>query len=391
MKLILDELAPLAGEEAQYMMRAEALLSVPHAPDGATLVPRAVVQSTLSAINIALEKVQGVIDRTTPSAQQELQETEVLNAARKAELGVPIEPRHPDEDNQAPAEDQEMETPAPALETPKTELEEQDMQLVTPLEDQEIVTPKTELEDQEMQMDDGTGGQGNGSTNESQEAHDDEENITPCSKTTPKAKSGASKASTKKHPRAKPTAKAKSKSCKKPAKNVKKVPSAKKGKPKKTDDKDTALKKKLHSAAQLRIGKPSTCPLCQVCNNSCVRSICIHSSTLSSCSPFNRSVISSISCPRYILALGQLVQLAVRVEKSVAGKHWMPEWSNSARILPSSFAVFSQSLESQSTVGVFLAQVHHPSTLYLTTAFHSSPRWITENGHSENPVAAKFL
>ena len=188
MKLILDELAPLAGEEAQYMMRAEALLSVPHAPDGATLVPRAVVQSTLSAINIALEKVQGVIDRTTPSAQQELQETEVLNAARKAELGVPIEPRHPDEDNQAPAEDQEMETPAPALETPKTELEEQDMQLVTPLEDQEIVTPKTELEDQEMQMDDGTGGQGNGSTNESQEAHDDEENITPCSKTTPKAK-----------------------------------------------------------------------------------------------------------------------------------------------------------------------------------------------------------
>lgn len=316
MKLILDELAPLAGEEAQYMMRAEALLSVPHAPDGAALVPRAVVQSTLSAINIALEKVQAVIDRTTPSAQQELQETEALNAARKAELGVPIEPRHPDEDNQAPAEDQAMETLAPALETPKTEPEEQDMQLAT---------PKTALEDQEMQMDDGPEGQENGSTNESQEAQDDEENITPCSKTRPKAKSGASKASTKKHPRAKPTAKAKSKSCKKPAKNVKKASSAKKGKPKKTDDPDTALKKKLHSAAQLRIGKPSTCPLCQVCNNSCVRSICSHSSTLSSCSPFNRSVISSISCPRYILPLGQLVQLAVRVEKRVAGKHWMPE------------------------------------------------------------------
>ena len=360
MKLILDELAPLAGEETQSMMRAEALLSVPHAPDGAALVPRAVVQSTLSAINIALEKVQGVIDRTTPSAQQELEETEALNAARKAELGVPIEPRHPDEDNQEPSEDQEMEMLA-------------------------------ELEVQEMQMDDGTEGQKNESTNESQEAQDDEENITPCSKTTPKAKSGASKASAKKRPRAKPTAKAKSKSCKKPAKNAKKASSAKKGKPKKTDDPDVALKKKLHSAAQLRIGKPSKCPMCQVCNNSCVRSIYSHSSTLSSCSPFNRSVISCVSCPRYILQLGQLVQLAVRVEKRVAGKHWMPEWSNSARILPSSFAVFSQSLESQSAAGVVLAQVYHPSTLYPTTAFHSSPRWITENGHSENPVAAKFL
>ncbi|CAL1135785.1 unnamed protein product [Cladocopium goreaui] len=216
MKLILDELAPLAGEETQYMMRAEALLSVPHAPDGAALVPRAVVQSTLSAINIALEKVQGVIDRTTPSAQQELEETEALNAARKAELGVPIEPRHPDEDNQEPSEDQEMEMLA-------------------------------ELEVQEMQMDDGTEGQKNESTNESQEAQDDEENITPCSKTTPKAKSGASKASAKKRPRAKPTAKAQSKSCKKPAKNAKKASSAKKGKPKKTDDPDVALKKKLHS------------------------------------------------------------------------------------------------------------------------------------------------
>ena len=246
MKLTLDELVPSACQDAQYMMKAEAILSIPQPSEGVTLVPRALVESTLSAINIALEKVQHHIDRTTPSAEQELEEAATLNAAVKAELGEDMEMPP----NQPPTADQNTEMPPTQPPTA-----DQDMEM--PATAQEQITPKTELREEDMQMDDGP---------EGQEAHDDESNGA-RSKPTPKAKSGASKAAAKRRPRAKPAPKAKSKVCKKPAKNVKKVSKkANKGTSQETDDADTILKKKLHSATQLHVQYTKS-------DSSCVRSI----------------------------------------------------------------------------------------------------------------------
>ena len=212
MKLLLDELVPQAGQETQYLMKAEALLSVPNASDKVTLVPRALVESTLSAINIALEKVQRQIDRTTPSAQQQLEETDLLNEARRAELGLPTEAHPPGESNHAPAEDQEMESLPPAHELEDDQADQEMEMLALALEP---ITPKTVQQEKDMLMDDGPEGPQNESTNESQEAQEEAENVTGRSKPAPKATSGSSKASAKKRPCAKPAPKAKGKACKK--------------------------------------------------------------------------------------------------------------------------------------------------------------------------------
>ena len=278
--LFLEEFKPHGDETTQYLMKAEALLSAPtpvrNGEGPGTLVPAALVEKTLEAINFSLEKLQIQIHKTDTSVEEEVEEQSVLSAAKKAEEG------------------EDFSAAGPTKQTTPVEVASGVSTPITPTEAEESLDVPKELEDQPKDV------------AQDAEIQPTDAEQSPTTTTEEPRGRAAAKCAAKAKAKAKVEAKAKSgkkavAKTKPKAKSAVKAKAAAKKK-KEENDADTILKKKMHSASWLQ----TTTDCCDTC----------------------------IMCPpntlRYTPVLGQLLPAAMKMQKHAAKKDLMPETSSLA-------------------------------------------------------------
>ena len=285
MSLFLEEFKPHDGDETtQYLMKAEALLSAPtpvrNGEGPGALVPAALVEKTLDAINFSLEKLHIQIHKTDTSVEEEVEEQSVLSAAKKAEEG------------------EDFSAAGPAKETTPVEVVSGVSTPITPTEAEESPDVPKELEGQPKDV-----------AQDTEIQPKDAEQSPTTTREEPRGKAAA-KCAAKAKAKAKAKVEAKAKSGTKSRAVAKAKPKAKSAvkakaaakKKKEENEADTILKKKMHSASWLQ----TTTDCCDTC-------IMYPPNTL-----------------RYTLVLGRLLQAAMKMQKHAAKKDLMPETSSLA-------------------------------------------------------------